>query len=920
MTRPMVGCVLGLLGVAAAAQPVTLHLSPDGNDAWSGRLPAANVGRTDGPLASFLGARDAVRRLRVGGESAPVTVSVQAGVYRMEEPLVLEPRDSFVTYEAAPGAQPVFSGGLVLAGWRPGAGEEWTAPAPEGLEFRQLFVNGQRRTRARTPNAAPIVAHTSRLGEDADTTSWFTVAGKAPPLIDAAGVEQDQSARAFAFEPGSLQAWEDLNEIEVVVYHSWETSRLRVESVDEANGLVYFTGKAWWPFLSWGTGQRYYVENAPDALDAPGEWYLDRRAGLVRYLPLPGEDMAQAQVIVPRLTRLVEFRGDGEIGLPVEGVALRGLSFQHQDWTLEPQGHSDAQAVWSIPAAILADGAVNCVFEGCEIAHVGEYGVWFRRGCKGNRFVRNRVHDLGVGGVRIGETTAAGQNAGESSGNLVDNNHLYDGGHVFAGGVGLWVAQSSHNTLSHNEIHDFNYSGMSIGWTWGDEPNRCHHNLIEHNHVHHVMRGQLNDGGAIYTLGVSPGSVIRNNVFHDVWPYSAIGWGIYLDATGSQYLVEDNVVYNVLSGGLMYQNGGHEHVIRNNVFALSAQQMLWPYWESRPSTFERNLIYFTQGDLFMPSAAASLQARRNADESLGTWDRNLYWNPQDPSFRFFTYGFDRWRSFGLDADSRIADPELVDVAAYDFRVKPTSPALALGFRQIDTSEVGLYGDPDWVNEPRRFTHPPTQLPPATASRRPQSVDDGFETVVVGGQPGNVTISGELRGASIRVSDERAAEGRHSLKITDAPGLPQTWEPHLFYQPWLSEGIVRQSFDLYLEPGALLFTEWRDGTPYPENIGPSVTFDARAPAAPARVQVGGAPVASIPLAAWVHIEAECALGEDPGRTFTLTIAQPGREPERLTGLQLRGAEFQELQWLGFVSLAETKVSFYLDNVRVAPADG
>ena len=181
-------------------------------------------------------------------------------------------------------------------------------------------------------------------------------------------------------------------------------------------------------------------------------------------------------------------------------------------------------------------------------------------------------------------------------------------------GVGIWVAQSSHNTISHNEIHDLFYSGMSIGWNWDDAPNRCHHNTIEWNHVHHVMKGMLSDGGAIYTLGAAPGSIIRNNVFHDVWPYPnpPFGWGIYLDATSSGYLVENNVVYNVLSGCLMYANGGHEHVIRNNVFAFPANYMLWPFWEKRSNTFQRNLMLMSQGTLFVPLAEASFQQRLRA--------------------------------------------------------------------------------------------------------------------------------------------------------------------------------------------------------------------------------------------------------------------------------------------------------------------
>jgi hypothetical protein len=135
----------------------------------------------------------------------------------------------------------------------------------------------------------------------------------------------------------------------------------------------------------------------------------------------------------------------------------------------------------------------------------------------------------------------------------------------------------------------------------------------------------LSDEGLIYCLGASPGSVIRNNVLHDIWPYSTppFGWGVYLDATCSGYLVESNVVFNTRSGGLFYNNGGHEHVVQNNIFALSADCALWPYWEKRPNTFQRNIVFLTHGQLLVGHAERTLQERRDAGGPTGVWDDNL---------------------------------------------------------------------------------------------------------------------------------------------------------------------------------------------------------------------------------------------------------------------------------------------------------
>ena len=894
--KPLCLVLVGLALLASGpAWAIELHVSPAGDDDWSGLRREPNAQRTDGPLATVTAARDRIRTMREDRPKLdPVTVHVSPGVYRMGEPLRLEPRDSHVTYRGGGEERPVLSGGQVIAGWRRGEGELWSAPVAPEWQFSQLFVNGQRRTRARTPNEG-----------------YCTILGKAPPEVDpVTGAETPTDRTAFVYAPGDIKTWPRSDEINVVVYHSWETSRLRIKSLDEQRRIVRFTGPAAWPFESWGPGQRYFVENAPDGLDAPGEWYLDPEQSVLRYWPLPGEDMTEAEVVAPRLRRLVELRGAPELGLYVEGVTFDGLSLQHQDWMLEPEGHSDPQAVVTLPAAIMADGALGCTFTNCEIAHVGEYALWLRHGCTQNRIVRNRITDLGAGGVRIGEAAMAQSDAGESSHNLVDNNHIYDAGHVYPAGVGIWVAQSSYNTISHNDIHGIRYSGMSIGWNWDDAPNRCHHNIIEYNHVHHLMQHELNDGGAIYTLGTSPGSVIRSNLFHDVWPYSAIGWGIYLDATCNQYLVENNIVYNTLSGGLMYHNGGHEHIIRNNVFALSAEQALWPYWERRPNTFERNIIYFTQGELFIPFSIGSLEERVAAGEPLGLWDNNVYHNPND-QILFHRRSFEQWRKLGMDERSVVADPEFVDAAAYDFRLKPTSPARRLGFQQIDTSGVGLYGDPEWVAEARRVQYPPTRLPQPPGPPPPQPVDDDFEDTLAGAAPQGATVSGEEKGASIRVTAERAQSGRHSLKFTDAAGLQQTWQPHVYYQPHFANGTVRQSFDLFLTPGARLFTEWRDQTAYPACIGPSVSFDERG-----AVLVDGRTLLTVPLETWVHVEIQAELGT---RTFALSVEQPGMGPTVFGDLPFRGDDFRELHWVGLVCTADEPTAFYVDNLQTQVAD-
>ena len=701
-----------------------LYVSPAGRDTWTGRLPEPDASATDGPFATVGRAQAAVRELgSPGARPGPVTVHIR-GVHRLDTPLVFTPDDSGtasspVTYTSYPGETPVLSGGRPIASWQPGDGPLWTAHLPEVQSgqwyFRQLFVAGRRACRTRRPKEGYL--RVEALLDDNPDARWSE------------GVDR------FRFLPGDLASYSDPDNVEVVVVHAWNMSRVRIASVDVAERVVTFTGPTQFRPLAWDPNQRYYVENARELLDAPGEWYLDRCTGTLTYWPLPGEDMTRVEVVAPRLTELVRFDGDPDAGRFVEHVRLDGLSFQHADWSLSATGYGDSQAAATVPAVVSGAGACNCTVQRCEIAHVGTYAVWLSRGCKHNRIVRNHIHDMGAGGVRIGDTRMADTDVAESSHNLVHNNYIHDGSQVYAAGVGVWVAQSSHNTVSHNEIHSLNYSGVSVGWNWGYEPNRTHHNTVEHNHIHHVVRGVLSDGAGIYTLGVQPGSVLRHNRIHDVFPYTGrpapgapsdswpqripilgggevgMAWCIYLDQATSGLVVEHNVCFNSLTGSIM-DTASPGNIVRNNVFALSAWDAVWRWaWQQEPdAVFEHNIIYVTQGNLF--------HADGGRDDTRSVWDHNLFWRTDGQELRFYDDTFAQWQARGMDRHSMVADPRFVDADQYDFRLRPDSPAPAIGFEPIDPSGVGLEGPPEWVDLPRQAVFPPTVFPPPVADVQP----------------------------------------------------------------------------------------------------------------------------------------------------------------------------------------------------------
>ena len=211
----------------------------------------------------------------------------------------------------------------------------------------------------------------------------------------------------FRFRPGDLKAWADLPDVNLWLYHSWTRSLHWIAEVDETKRTVRFANRCGWPVGWWEKeNQRYLVENLREALDAPGEWHLDRATGRIAYLPREGEDPAAAEFTAPELTELV--RVEGEPGARIEGIRFEGLSFHHAAWDLPREAMADGQAAVFLPAAVTVRHARGVTFDECEVAHTGGYGVWFDEGTEGCGLSRCEVRDLGAGGVRIGSSRSPG--------------------------------------------------------------------------------------------------------------------------------------------------------------------------------------------------------------------------------------------------------------------------------------------------------------------------------------------------------------------------------------------------------------------------------------------------------------------------------------------------------------------------------
>jgi hypothetical protein len=670
---------------AVAARTATFFVSPAGDDAWSGTAADPARDGSDGPFATVGRARAAVRDMLAGERpDNPIVVSIRGGFYELTRPIVFTPDDSGapdapIIYRAYRDEQPILSGGQRLEAWRVDTDGRWRLTLPHvahgGWTFAQLWVDDQRRFRPRLPEQG-----------------YYSIAGEVAPSEAAAG----RGHNRFRFSDGDIDPnWHSLGDVEILAFHIWSASRMRIAEIDPAEHIVRFTAptRTMNPWGAFRSEHRFLVINVREALGAPGQWYLDRPTGELAYIPRQGETPDDAVVIAPRLETLVRIAGDVSARRFVEHLRLEGLTFAHANWNLPPQGQSFPQAEVNLGAAIEAIGARHVTIDRCVIRHVGQYAVALGAGCRENAVTRCALVDLGGGGVKLGtggghQSWMVGRADPDDPQSAVLHNTIAHcliahGGRLHPAAVGVWIGHASHSTVEYNDIFDFYYTGVSVGWTWGyATPSRAHHNEIAHNRIHTIGQGVLSDMAGVYTLGVSPGTTVHHNVVHDIDAFDYGGWGLYTDEGSSDIAMSQNLVYRTKTGGF-HQHYGKVNTIRNNVFAEARiQQLQRTRTENHLSfTFDHNIVYWT--------GASPLLGGNWRDDNFAL-DFNVYWNPDHPDIRFpGDLTLEKWRAArGHDLHSVIADPMFRDPMHDDYELDDASPALELGFEIWDFNDAG----------------------------------------------------------------------------------------------------------------------------------------------------------------------------------------------------------------------------------------
>lgn len=568
-----VGIVLGTLGDrgrSAAAQepaPPDFHVAATGDD--------ANPGTAAAPFATLLRARDAVREKIRAGLAKDVVVAIGGGTYAIAAPLVFGPEDSgtqdvSITYAAAPGAHVVLSGGRTVGGWKKADGELWTTEVPEAKAGRwcprQLFIDGQRAIRARTPNqgwcqtkATTPVEHGSTdqpIDIHVNTTGGRAIYGHYREY------EYEQATIA-----GGIAAWRNPGDVELVSLRHNEGGRKAIQSIDPVAQTVRLRPPhRWAPKVygnDWFNGVpegRVYLENAREFLDSPGEWYLDRTSGLLTYWPRPGEDPARWTVTAPVVENtLLAVAGTRE--QPVVNLHFRGLRVEHVDWRLPPEGYGGLFCC-NVPvfragcdpghrfieAAVEMSHARSCSFSDGAIARVGGMGLVLREGTADIAVEGNDVQQTGAGGLGLGQCNvgfgylkaAPPPQPGEYERYRIRNNHVQRCGLDYFGAVGIALFRMRHSTIAHNLVHDTAYCGVVFPGDQDPAWDFVRGNTFERNHIYRDMR-VTQDGGGLYTSFAHRDVLMRANLIHDSSGNPMSG-GICLDGcTGVTF--DHNVVY-----------------------------------------------------------------------------------------------------------------------------------------------------------------------------------------------------------------------------------------------------------------------------------------------------------------------------------------------------------------------------------------
>lgn len=571
--------IIALLLISLRAVSAELWVSPQGNDRNDGSkiFPKATLN------AALRQARE-LRRLNNSSVKDGIHIYVEGGTYSLYEPVFIRPEDSGTVesptvIESAKGEKVVFSGGVSLSGWQKAGrvvglpssvkGKVWVTDVPEfngcAINFRQLWVNGKKAVRAR--NVADFKQMDRIVSNDVNNEILWVPAKAVKPVMNA-------------------------KHTELVLHEMWAIANLRIKSIKvqgDSAGIRFHSPESRiqfehpWPrpMLAKGVNSAFYLTNAIELLDQPGEWFYDNTTHKLYYYPREGENMNTAPAVVPVLETLVQVEGTPE--RPVTNIRFEGINFNYTTWmrpsekghvplqagmymldayTLKPEQYRDDNNhpldnqgwIGRPPAAVQVQGAQYISFNNCSFEHLGSCGIDFIRAAQNTKVEGCLFRDIAGNGLQTGKfadcsfETHLPYNPADKrevcSNQLIADNYITDVTNEDWGCVAICAGYVSDVTIQNNEISDIAYTGISLGWGWTQTVNCMKNNKVIENNIHHYAK-HMHDVAGIYTLSAQPKSVIARNYVHDIvlspYAHDPNHWFyLYTDEGSSFFEVKDN--------------------------------------------------------------------------------------------------------------------------------------------------------------------------------------------------------------------------------------------------------------------------------------------------------------------------------------------------------------------------------------------
>lgn len=697
------------------------YVSTQGSDEWSGSLDSPNAEGTDGPFATLERARDAVRNLKKS-HSGNITVYIREGIYELNKTVKFGLEDSgkgesTITYAAYPGETPVFSSGKEIKGWKKVTSVIKGLPESAKGNIYVADVSDKFLTLYDDEGMLPRAQSKGIIAE-----------------------EKTNSRNRFHFPDNAFKNWTNMEDAEIKVrpHHAWITNMLPVKSFNAEKQIVNTSIDATYAmnvlhFLK--STENVWVENVIEELDEPGEWVLNTKEGKVYLWP-----RNDSPVVAPQLLEFILVEGkvdkDGPTDIPVRNLHFRGLTFKHGErYTLTPND-AGLQHDWDMMdknnALVRFRGTENCTIEKCHFLHSGSGAIRVDLHGIGNTISGNHIEHMGGGGILLSGYGPGTKDVNKK--NTVYNNHIHHVGEIYWHSPGIFVWQSGENRIANNLIHHTDYTAIILSGCMTDffakkgngrelvrtlrrdeMPEfekglsledvlpylHTHDNIVENNEIHHGMQ-RLGDGNAIYIRGAGKNNIIRRNYIHDMVADMIMQAAIRTDGGQTGTLITENVIYNATSQGILTKL---DNKVENNVVVNIIAPPRGYYLSVREgpltgASIKRNIFYsmFKEGRFIdeLPAkrdgGTEDRRGRALARVQDADTDYNIYFNTVDPEMGKAL--IEKNQKNGVDLNSQAVDPLFVDPENGDFSLKPDSPALQMGIKPVDLSQVGLRKDID----------------------------------------------------------------------------------------------------------------------------------------------------------------------------------------------------------------------------------